>query len=59
MGEVFVNALERRRTEVERLKMEAGIVEIRRKEMEARLQESERWAVVGKMAAGIAHEYVW
>ncbi|PKN67552.1 MAG: hypothetical protein CVU57_02280 [Deltaproteobacteria bacterium HGW-Deltaproteobacteria-15] len=56
VGEVFLNGLERRRAEEERLKMEADILEIRRKEMEARLKESETWAVIGRMAAGIAHD---
>jgi signal transduction histidine kinase len=56
VGEIFANALERKKTEKRRRELEMEILEGQRREFDLRRAENERWIGLGQMASGIAHD---
>jgi len=54
--EIFASALQRKRAEEDRKKLEAEILEGQRREAEVRQRENEKWIGLGQMASGIAHD---
>lgn len=56
VGQIFGASLERRQSEERHRDLELKILESRRREVEMRQRENDRWIALGHMASGIAHD---
>ena len=56
VGEIFANALERKKAEKKRRELELEILKRQEREFELQRAENEKWIGLGQMASGIAHD---